>query len=68
MKRTPQNIGRNPVNLSKVHRSAYNALPSGYKSDRALDFYIDSQGNTCAEHVDEKSEYVFKRNKWIRIR
>jgi hypothetical protein len=54
--------------------AAYNSLPDSYKNDSCLVFFIDTNGNLCAED-DSGNEYIYRNNnayfnqsKWIQIK
>lgn len=57
--------------LQANHPEAYDALPECYKADSVLVFFVDINGNLCAEgargdHL-EGNEWIFDRG-WLNIR
>ena len=53
----PECLLKDPV--IKEHPEAYKKLPECYKNDHSLNFFIDVNGNLCAEHTLHNEEYVF---------
>lgn len=43
-------LGNDLLKLAELYPEAYEALPEPYKNDRALTFYVDVNGNLCADH------------------
>lgn len=59
--------------LEKDHPEAYEALPDAYKNDSALVFFIDKNGNLCAEGDFGTSNleeflWVSDTNEWVAIK
>jgi hypothetical protein len=59
-------LGTDPKCLFKDYWDAYEALPPWYKSDSSLNFFVDVNGNLCAEHTLHKEEYVWLDGRWCR--
>jgi hypothetical protein len=53
---------------SHTYKAAYDALPEAYKNDHALNFFIDSNNNLCAEHNLHNEEYLWTGENWVRIK
>lgn len=53
--------------LEEMNPEAYAALPECYRNDHALEFFIDNNGNLCAEHDLHNEEYVWNNGKWYLI-
>ena len=60
-------LGNDPECLLKDYPEAYQALPDCYQADSSLNFFIDVNGNLCAEHTLDNEEYVWSKesNKWL---
>jgi hypothetical protein len=60
-------LGNDPLVLLEHDPFAYEALPECYKNDRSLNFFLDANGNLCAEHELHDEEYLW-RGEWMRVR
>ena len=62
-------LGNDPYNLKAgKYYAAYDALPSSYKNDHSLNFFIDANNNLCAEHNLHNEEYLWTGKDWVRIK
>jgi len=74
-------LGTDPLVLLEHDPFAYEALPECYKEDHSLRFFIDVNGNLCAEHIlgieDSNAscastlhpeEYLWVNGEWTRIK
>jgi hypothetical protein len=66
--KTDQELGTDPLCLLEKYECAYEALPDCYKNDRSLRFFIDVNGNLCAEHTLHPEEYLWTNGEWMRIK
>jgi hypothetical protein len=60
-------LGNDPLVLLEYDEFAYEALPEGYKNDHSLNFFIDTNGQICAEHELHTEEYLWN-GEWVRIK
>jgi hypothetical protein len=60
-------LGTDPLVLLEYDEFAYEALPDCYKNDQSLKFFIDVNGQICAEHTLHPEEYLWN-GEWIRIK
>ena len=61
-------LGTDPLVLLEHDEFAYEALPDCYKNDHSLKFFIDVNGNICAEHTLHPEEYLWANGEWMRIK
>jgi hypothetical protein len=54
------------VELEERFPAAYGALPEPYRNDSCLVFFVDINGNLCAE-LDIGGEYLWTGEKWVTI-
>jgi hypothetical protein len=60
-------LGNDPLCLLEIDEFAYDELPQSYKEDHSLNFFVDVNGNLCAEHTLHDEEYVWAKGEWERI-
>ena len=61
-------LGTDPLVLLEHDSFAYDELPEVYKNDHSLRFFIDINGNICAEHTLHPEEYLWANGSWMRIK
>lgn len=63
-----KDLGTDPLVLLEHDTFAYEALPDCYKEDHSLRFFLDANGNLCAEHTLHREEYLWVDGEWTRIK
>jgi hypothetical protein len=61
-------LGTDTLCLLEQDPFAYEELPECYKNDHSLRFFIDVNGNLCAEHAMHHEEYWWVNGEWVRIK
>jgi len=61
-------LGTDPLCLLEHDPFAYEELPECYKADHSLRFFLDANGNLCAEHTLHPEEYLWVGGEWTRIK
>jgi hypothetical protein len=59
-----KNLGKDPAVIEASYPDAYAELPNCYKNDHSLEFFLDNNGNLCAEHTLHNEQYVWNGGKW----